>query len=129
MTRSILDELPGVQPTHVVGALAQRRPGVEDGAREAANDNDVPAVHDRRRPSDGMTLKEVQRELNLSEKQIITLRRLWGFPQPWHEGGHLLFSREEVRRWVRGQPNPDRAAAGHFGAHAPLSPGEGARTG
>ena len=77
----------------------------------AANDND-PEIDPGFDPATrGMTLKQVQRELHLGEKQIILLRRLWGFPTPVHHQGHLTFSRARVEAWVRVQPDPDNLAA------------------
>lgn len=78
---------------------------------EPANDDDpvVDPVSDL--PDDPMTLEEVQFELRLKEKQIVTLRRLWEFPSPWLHDGKLVFSRREVERWAGMQPNPKNLAA------------------
>ncbi len=77
----------------------------------AANDNEAADGPESRWPDDPMTLKEVQFELRLKEKQIVALRRLWGFPAPVHRGGKLLFSRRQVERWVGLQPNAQNLAA------------------
>ncbi len=64
----------------------------------------------RGKPSDRMTLREIKVELRLTEKQVVTLRRLWGFPVPFDEG-HSVFSRSDVDLWVKRQPNSDNLAA------------------
>lgn len=43
-----------------------------------------------------MTLRDLQLELKLSEKQVVALRRLWGFPQPSQQGPRLVFCRLPV---------------------------------
>ena len=77
----------------------------------AANDNEEAAPSPRRLPDDPMTLEEVKFELRLNDRQVVALRRLWGFPVPCHHAGRLVFSRHEVQRWVKRQPDPTRPAA------------------
>lgn len=77
----------------------------------AANDNAKFEALPRSMPDDPMTLSEVKYELRLTEKQIVTLRRLWGFPVPSNGPGHLIFSRREVECWAKKQPNQQNLAA------------------
>lgn len=77
----------------------------------AVNDNVKIEALPRSMPTDPMTLREVKAELGLTEKQIVTLRRLWGFPVPCNGQGYLVFSRREVERWAKRQPNPNNVAA------------------
>lgn len=77
----------------------------------AANDNAKFEALPRSMPDDPMTLSEVKHELRLTERQIVTLRRLWGFPVPSNGPGHLIFSRREVERWAMRQPNQENLAA------------------
>ena len=76
-----------------------------------ANDDVKIEVLPRGMPSDPMMLREIKTELRLNEKQIVTLRRLWGFPVPCNGQGYLIFSRREVEAWANRQPNPDNLAA------------------
>lgn len=77
----------------------------------AANDNLKIEVLPRSMPSDPMMLGEIKAELRLTEKQIVSLRRLWGFPVPCNGPGYLIFSRREVEAWAELQPNPNNLAA------------------
>lgn len=77
----------------------------------AANDNLKVEALPRPMPSDPMMLREIKAELGLTEKQIVTLRRLWGFPVPCNGQGHLVFSRREVKAWAERQPNQNNLAA------------------
>lgn len=88
-----------------------KRPSLSRTAIIAANDNEEIKAREPKWPDDPMTLKEVQFELRLKEAQIVKLRRLWSFPAPVHHRGKLLFSRREVERWVRLQPNANNLAA------------------
>ena len=78
---------------------------------EAANDDEPVLGPISDLLEDPMTLEEVQFELRLKEKQIVMLRRLWEFPSPRLQDGKLAFSRREVERWARMQPNPNNFAA------------------
>jgi hypothetical protein len=80
-------------------------------AASAANDNDKVVALPRSMPSDPMTLRQVKAELRLTEKQIVTLRRLWSFPVPSNAQGYLVFSRQEVGWWAKRQPDPGNLAA------------------
>lgn len=81
------------------------------GATPAANSNVTFEERLRSMPGDPMTLCEVKGELRLTEKQIVTLRWLWGFPAPFDDKDHCVFSRSDVDLWARRQPNPDNLAA------------------
>ena len=58
-----------------------------------------------------MSLVDVRHELGLTERQITSLRRLWGFPEPWQDGERTVFLRADVDAWVRKQPNQANLAA------------------
>jgi hypothetical protein len=60
---------------------------------------------------DPMTQQEVEHELRLADRQLVALRRLWGFPQPQTSSKGLIYSRQEVERWARRQPNQSNLAA------------------
>lgn len=62
-------------------------------------------------PTDPMTLLEIKSELGLKDHQVVKLRRLYQFPEPRRSNGKYLFSRGEVERWARVQPNPANFAA------------------
>lgn len=91
--------------------LASRRSKHTSQVPMHANDNDRAHSPSTRRPEDPMTMRDVRFELNLSEKQIMSLRRLWGFPLPWFDGTTPTFSRREVELWARSQPNQNNLAA------------------
>lgn len=80
-------------------------------ATPVAIDNVTFEALPRSMPSDPMSLCEVKGELRLTEKQIVSLRRLWGFPAPFDDEDHCVFSRSDVDLWARRQPNPDNLAA------------------
>jgi predicted DNA-binding transcriptional regulator AlpA len=93
------------------GALAEAAKGARSGAPlTAANDNEI-ETPEANWPTDPMTLNEVQSELHLKEAQVVKLRRLWSFPAPRHRGGRYVFSRKEIERWVRLQPDQQNLAA------------------
>lgn len=62
-------------------------------------------------PSDPMTLRQIKDELGLTEKQIVTLRQLWGFPAPFNAPESFVFSRVDIDLWAKRQPNSDNLAA------------------
>lgn len=80
-------------------------------AMPVANNNVTFEGPPRSMPSDPMSLREIKVELRLTEKQIVTLRRLWGFPVPFDAEDHSVFSRSDVDLWAKRQPNPDNLAA------------------
>lgn len=73
------------------------------GETRVANDNQPPELS--MWPDDAMTTREVRHELCLKDRHVILLRRLCGFPEPARRNGRLFYSRREVERWVRSQPN------------------------
>ncbi len=80
-------------------------------ATPVTNDNVTFEGLPRSMPSDPMSLREIKIELRLTEKQIVMLRRFWGFPVPFDDEDHSVFSRSDVGLWAKRQPNPDNLAA------------------
>lgn len=97
---------------HAADQLLQALGSSSSNAIElAANDNLKIEALPRPMPNDPMMLREIKTELGLNEKQIVTLRRLWGFPVPCNGQGYLIFSRREVEAWAMRQPNQNNLAA------------------
>jgi hypothetical protein len=77
----------------------------------APNDDDEPqASRDQLWSDDLIGLQGILLEYGLRSPQVAKLRKSWGFPPPLTNGRRLLFSRSEVEKWARSQPNRQNLA-------------------
>jgi hypothetical protein len=70
----------------------------------------VDAKEKSRVPEEELPLTRLFEEFNLTQHQVLMLRRFADFPQPLRRRNRHFFRREEVEAWIASQPNPDSPA-------------------
>jgi hypothetical protein len=86
------------------------RCGAGPSSELAPNDHEEVLVRLESDFRDAIGLRDLLAEFGLNQPQVRKLRERWGFPAPLRPGRPLLFSRTEVERWARVQPNKDNLA-------------------
>jgi hypothetical protein len=61
--------------------------------------------------SSHLTSKMIEDEFGLTKREVLMLRRLAGFPQPFRRRDGFRFGRAEVQEWIAAQPDPSAPAA------------------